>query len=133
MASPRGNHRGQSIGCRRPGRRGLGGGQRWSGLVRGLPLAANWGRLGLSGKYAKTVFVDREGTLWVATEDTVVFLPRGQTVFQETGEHVGRVLQMSQAPDGTLWLAELDDGVRPITVRGRENSQLPLVANEAPF
>ena len=103
----------------------------WAAVGGGLARleGTRWQRIGKDwaypGKSAKTVFMDREGTLWVASEDTVVFLPRGQRVFQKTGEHVGgKVQHIAQAPDGTLWMAETGSAVvRPITVPGRENSQ----------
>jgi signal transduction histidine kinase/ligand-binding sensor domain-containing protein len=104
----------------------------WAAINGGLARleGSRWRRIGedwsYPGKSAKAVFVDRDGTLWVASEDTVVFLPRGQRVFQKTGEHVGssrKVNQIAQAPDGTLWMAEFGSAVvRPITVPGRENS-----------
>jgi signal transduction histidine kinase/ligand-binding sensor domain-containing protein len=103
----------------------------WAAVNGGLARleGSRWRRIGedwaYPGKSAKAVFVDREGTLWVASEDTVVFLLRGQRVFQKTGEHVSsRVFQIAQAPDGTLWMAEQGSAVvRPITLPGRENSQ----------
>jgi signal transduction histidine kinase/ligand-binding sensor domain-containing protein len=103
----------------------------WAAANGGLARleGSRWRRIGedwaYPGKSAKAVFVDRDGTLWVASEDTVVFLPRGQRVFKKTGEHSGRkVYQIAQAPDGTLWMTERGSAVvRPITVPGRENSQ----------
>ena len=60
----------------------------WAAVNGGLAQleGSRWRRIGedwaYPGKSAKAVFVDREGTLWVASEDTVVFLLRGQRVFQ---------------------------------------------------
>jgi ligand-binding sensor domain-containing protein len=103
----------------------------WAAVNGGLARfeGSRWRRIGedwaYTGKSAKAVFVDRDGTLWVASEDTVVFLPRGQRIFQKTGERLAnRVFQIAQAPDGTLWMTEaLSAVVRPIAVPGRENSQ----------
>ena len=68
-----------------------------------------WKRIGkewnFPGNTAQTAFVDRKGTLWVATGDTIVFLPKGAKSFQPTGEHVFIVSEITEAPDGTLWLA----------------------------
>jgi signal transduction histidine kinase/ligand-binding sensor domain-containing protein len=74
------------------------------------------------GKTAQTAFVDRQGTLWVATEDTVVFLPRGEKSFHPTGEHIGAVCQMVEAPDGRVWLAETTRSVRPLRFPDRTAS-----------
>jgi signal transduction histidine kinase/ligand-binding sensor domain-containing protein len=74
-------------------------------------VGAEWN---FPGKSAQVVFVDRQGTLWVATDDTVVFLPRSTKSFQPTGEHIGVVCQMVEAPDGRIWLAETSRNVRPV-------------------
>jgi len=75
-----------------------------------------WKRAGgdwnFTARTAQTVFVDRKGTLWMATDDTVLYLPRGAKSFQPTGEHIGVVCQIAEAPDGRLWLAETTGNVR---------------------
>jgi hypothetical protein len=57
-------------------------------------------RLGLSGKSAKTVFVDREGTLWVATEDTVVFLQQSSKKPVSTSAGFFKCLKRPMGPCG---------------------------------
>jgi PAS domain S-box-containing protein len=66
------------------------------------------------GKSARTVFLDRQGILWVSSEDTLVFLPPGARRFQPTGIPVGNVTRIAQAPNGKLWMAETTRSVRPI-------------------
>jgi signal transduction histidine kinase/streptogramin lyase len=66
------------------------------------------------GKLANAVFLDREGTLWISTEETLVFLPAGAKVFQPTGIRVGQVTQIAQEANGKLWMAETTRAVRPI-------------------
>lgn len=66
------------------------------------------------GKLANTVFLDAQGTLWVSTEDTLLFLPPGARRFQPTGMRVGEVTQIAQAANGKLWMAETTRSVRPI-------------------
>ncbi len=66
------------------------------------------------GKSPNTVFLDGQGTLWVATEDTLVFLPPGARRFQPTGIRVGQVEQIAQAASGKLWMAETTRSVHPI-------------------
>jgi signal transduction histidine kinase/ligand-binding sensor domain-containing protein len=66
------------------------------------------------GKLARTIFLNRQGTLWVSTEDTLVFLPPGARKFQRTGIEVGQVTQIAQAASKKLWMAETTRSVRPI-------------------
>ena len=68
------------------------------------------------GHSAQAIFLDRQGTLWVATENTLVFLPSGAKAFQPTGINVGQVFQIGQARNGKLWMAETSRSVRPIPV-----------------
>jgi signal transduction histidine kinase/ligand-binding sensor domain-containing protein len=87
-----------------------------SGLAR---LEGNrWKEVGKDwnflGKSAGELFVDRKGTLWVATEDTIVFLPQGSRTFEPTSIHIGQVRQITQAPNGKLWMAEISRSVRPV-------------------
>jgi ligand-binding sensor domain-containing protein len=77
-------------------------------------MEGSWGGLNFPGKSAYTIFLDRQGTLWVATEDTLVFLRPGARRFLTTGIRVGQVLQIAQAPNGKLWMAETTRSVRPI-------------------
>ncbi|HEY0332561.1 MAG TPA: two-component regulator propeller domain-containing protein [Stenotrophomonas sp.] len=105
----------------------------WAATFTGLVRLRNgrWERLGPSwrvpGRQARTVFVDAAGTLWVATEQGVAFLRRGQTVFEGANAPVGRIAQFAQAPDGGLWVAETDGGVRQLPLDGRA----PLTASLA--
>jgi ligand-binding sensor domain-containing protein len=75
-----------------------------------------------TGKQANSLFVDREGALWVASEDTLLFLPRGQKSFHETGERLHFAAQLAQAPNGIMWLGELS--IRPMSVDG-EGAAVP--------
>jgi signal transduction histidine kinase/ligand-binding sensor domain-containing protein len=66
------------------------------------------------GKSADAIFLDRQGTLWVATEDTIVFLPKGPRTFHETDIRVELVDQIAEAPSGKLWIDEVSRSVRPV-------------------
>ncbi|QSQ26658.1 hypothetical protein JY651_17750 [Pyxidicoccus parkwayensis] len=81
---------------------------------------------GFPDTQATALFVDRDGTLWAAAKDSLLFLPKGSHTFRPTGVRVGWVGRMAQAPDGTLWITELDGagGVRPVV---RANGE-PLTA-----
>jgi signal transduction histidine kinase/ligand-binding sensor domain-containing protein len=96
------------------------GGTMWAATLSGL-IRLEGGRWkivgrewGYPGTLAAAVFVDRHGTLWVATENTIVFLPPGAKQFQPTGIHVGQVPQIAEAPNGKLWMAETTRSVRPL-------------------
>jgi signal transduction histidine kinase/ligand-binding sensor domain-containing protein len=92
----------------------------WAATSAGLArLEGNrWRAIGrdwdFPGKVAHTVFVDGKGTLWVATQDTIVFLPAGTGQFEQTGVRVGSVSQFDEAPNGKLWMAETTRSVRPV-------------------
>jgi PAS domain S-box-containing protein len=96
------------------------GGTIWAATENGLARLEGdrWREVGkdwsFPGKSAHTIFLDRQGTLWVATEDTLVFLPPGARGFQPTGVRVGEVIQIAQAPNGKRWMAETTRSVRPI-------------------
>ena len=63
---------------------------------------------------ARAIFLDRQGTLWIATEDTLFFLPSGAHRFEPTGIRVGQVSQIARSASGRLWMAETSRAVRPI-------------------
>ena len=98
----------------------------YSGLFR--LVDSQWRQVGQDWGYpwsrAQTVFVDRGGTLWVAGDNSIVFLPPGEKRFQETAEHVVdrpfEVNSIVQAPDGTIWMGETTRSVRPIMIRQPE-------------
>jgi len=101
----------------------------WAAIYgRGLARLedGHWKRIGADwnfpGKSAQTAFVDRQGSLWVATDHTVMFLPRGAKSFQPTGEHIGVVCQIAEAPDGGLWMAETTRNVRRLRFPDRHAS-----------
>lgn len=92
----------------------------WVGTSGGLGRfqGNRWERVGrdwsFPGRSAQALYLDQKGTLWVATEDTLVFLPAGARTFHSTSIHVGLVMQIVEAPNGKLWMAETTRSVRPI-------------------
>ena len=101
----------------------------WAATNTGLArLEGNrWHEVGngwnFPGQSASALFVDRNGTLWVATESMLLFLPEGARKFQSTSIHVGQVSQITEAPNGKLWMAETTRSVRPIPL----GSKLPPI------
>jgi signal transduction histidine kinase/ligand-binding sensor domain-containing protein len=97
-------------------------GRIWAGTETGLVLrqGTRWIPIGREWNFGpdmiRDLFVDREGTLWVATVKIIAFLRQGSKAFDLAGA-VGRgVTSFSQAKDGRVWYADVDKGgeVRPV-------------------
>jgi signal transduction histidine kinase/ligand-binding sensor domain-containing protein len=113
-------------------------GRIWAGTETGLVLrdGSRWIPIGHDWNFApeviRALFVDREGTLWVATMKIIAFLRRGSKTFELAGA-VGRgVTTLAQAKDGRVWFA--DDGsweIRPVPIAGHNSDeQYPAVVEE---
>ena len=78
---------------------------------------------GFAGE-AYTVFVDHAGTVWVGTPTTVAYLVEGGHQFKIAADHLRPfVHSFSEAPDGTLWMAEGGYGVRPVPLPGKNKGR----------
>lgn len=85
---------------------------RWEDADLGLP----------PGKHEiKRVFFDRSGNLWVNDGDRIYLRRSGQAAFSDTGSQVRHVTQFTQAPDGSVWIADGWTSLRPIS--GSSESQ----------
>jgi signal transduction histidine kinase len=97
----------------------------WAGSLQGLVRLENnrWQEIGrewnFPGTIARSLYVDRAETLWAATENSLVFLPKGATTFHATGIHFGEVAQIVEASNGKLWMAETTRSVRPVPLHTR--------------
>jgi ligand-binding sensor domain-containing protein len=85
----------------------------WAAIIGGFARleGKRWHHVRMDWNYpaksAWTIFVDRQGTLWVATGDEILFLPKGEKRFQNTGlRATGRVWAITQASDGTIWFSD---------------------------
>jgi signal transduction histidine kinase len=115
----------------------------WAGWEYGLVRLENnrWKAVGrewnFPGTAARAIYLDRAGTLWVATENTIVFLPKGARTFQPTGIHVGQVSQIIEAPNGKLWMAETTRSVRPLPLNSKlapsDETEVHVGANQILF
>lgn len=91
------------------------GGTIWAAVVGGFArLEGNRWRIvhmdwNYPAKSARALFVDSQGTLWVASGTEIMSLPQGGTKFRATGLRAGTVLAFAQAPDGTILFVD-DDG-----------------------
>ena len=80
----------------------------WAGVVGGFTRfdGSRWHTIRMDWNYpsksAWTLHVDHQGTLWVTTGSGIMFLPKGEKMFQETGVKAEAVFAFAQAPDGTM-------------------------------
>jgi ligand-binding sensor domain-containing protein len=61
------------------------------------------------------LFVDSRGTLWAGVNNTILYLKRGSRRFEPTGAFAGWSTSIAEAPDGTMWLADVMSSVRAIS------------------
>lgn len=113
-------------------------GRIWAGTETGLTFRQGnrWISVGRESNFTpemiRYLFVDRAGTLWVATVNRIVYLKRGAKRFELGGPVGTGVTTLAQAPNGRVWLA--DDGsfeVRPVPTEGHDStaSGPSIVAN----
>ncbi len=99
-------------------------GRLWAATFSGLVYLheGRWYRVEndwrVPGAQARTLFTDRDGTLWLATDAGLARLRKGAQVFETLDLAVGRISQFAQAPDGGLWIAENEGGVRQLPIDG---------------
>jgi signal transduction histidine kinase/ligand-binding sensor domain-containing protein len=92
----------------------------WAATDGGLARfdGQRWHTVGADWNYppgrADWLIVSDDGTLWVTTGETLVFLRRGAHRFEATGIPVYKDGIVAQAPDGTLWLSEHQHGTRAL-------------------
>lgn len=81
----------------------------WAGVVGGFTRfdGSHWQKVRAEWNYASrsawTLFVDKQGTLWVTTGSGIMFLPKGEQKFHDTGIKSDAVFAFAQAPDGTMF------------------------------
>jgi ligand-binding sensor domain-containing protein/anti-sigma regulatory factor (Ser/Thr protein kinase) len=69
---------------------------------------------GLDSDGLFSLFFDRDGTLWTADKGHVFKLSKGETKFSSVPIPPGVVNQFVQLPDGTLWISDAWNNVRPL-------------------
>jgi signal transduction histidine kinase/ligand-binding sensor domain-containing protein len=110
----------------------------WAGGQYGFSKfeGGRWRSIGAEMGYrapgAQALLVDHRGTLWAATDglnfrlsnhpvmrNTIVTLAPGDQTFQATGQAVGQVWMMAEAPDGEVWVADTsNDAATPMGRKG---------------
>ncbi|WP_372172616.1 two-component regulator propeller domain-containing protein [Xanthomonas axonopodis] len=95
----------------------------WAGTARGLAVreGKRWKTVGVvqgfpEGERARVLGVDRTGTLWAAGIEKLLFLPRGEQVFRDTGQRLNDAAQIAQDAAGRHWIAETARAVRPLAL-----------------
>jgi signal transduction histidine kinase/ligand-binding sensor domain-containing protein len=68
-----------------------------------------------ASSYPETVFVDHRGTLWVNTRAGLLYRHLGQSQFQTADATVSENVDITEAPDGSVWMASVRGWVRKVT------------------
>jgi signal transduction histidine kinase/ligand-binding sensor domain-containing protein len=94
-----------------------GAGNLWAGTGGGMWRfdGARWHIAGSEEKYSfgpvNRLHLDAKGTLWVQGDNSLALLKRHSSAFEDTGIHAENPM-IAEAPDGTIYEADVDSGVR---------------------
>jgi ligand-binding sensor domain-containing protein/signal transduction histidine kinase len=97
-----------------------GDGATWAATEGGLARfdGTRWQTVGADWGYptsrADWLIVSRDGTLWVTTGESLMFLRPGRHRFEPTNQAVAKYGVIAQAPNGTLWLSDHLHGTRAL-------------------
>src|SRR5579871_2111332 len=69
--------------------------------------------VGLPEEFIYGVLIARDGSIWVSIHTSVYVLHPHAKVFEATGIRAD-VPTLAQAPDGTIWLGDRNNGLRPL-------------------
>jgi signal transduction histidine kinase/ligand-binding sensor domain-containing protein len=96
-------------------------GTMWAATNHGLERleGAHWIDVGphydQASSYPETVFVDHRGTLWANTRTGLLYRPLGQSQFQTADATISENVDITEAPDGSVWMASARGWVRKVT------------------
>ena len=101
-------------------------GRLWGASTGGLIRFENgrWHKIGAEsgflGNWATAILTDHRGAMWVAGEGRISVLQPGASRFELTDEpYNGTPEQLSESPDGTVWMAEANRAVRSVQPPGQ--------------
>lgn len=94
----------------------------WVATTRGLRRfdGSQWVDVGpalhLPKTYTGMVSFDTSGTLWIAVDNSIRFLRRGESALTTTDIQLNGEIKFLEGPDGTLWLIDETQGVRALYI-----------------
>lgn len=109
----------------------------WAATYQGLARleGARWALLNstwdYAGRQARSVFADRDGQLWAASEDALLVLPRGGRRFRTVATGLGRISRIAQDAAGVIWIGESNGSVRAIAAEGKALAGSAALAHAA--
>ncbi|WP_057656920.1 sensor histidine kinase [Pseudoxanthomonas dokdonensis] len=93
-------------------------------------VGADWG---YPAKRAHALLLDSRGTLWVATGETLVYLPRGDRRFIDSGQAVGPLAVLAETGDGRLWVSDGLHGTRALPAGAGSSRRQPQATRGFPW
>ena len=92
----------------------------WAATMGGPVRFENgrWRTIGKDWNYPATradwLLLDSQGTLWVTTGETLLFLRKGSRHFESTGMEVGKFATLAIAPNDFMWISDGLHGTRAL-------------------
>lgn len=114
-------------------------GKIWAGTHNGLALfnGTGWDDIGADWNFqpnrVRTMFTDRDGTLWVSKDDAVMFLSPGANSFQELGKQTEYALGFAQSKDNRIWAANFVKSIMPINQTSGDTPKIKLQSSDLLF
>jgi signal transduction histidine kinase/ligand-binding sensor domain-containing protein len=110
----------------------------WISTTRGAAMfdGNHWRTLGeesgLKSQFTSHVMVDRNGSIWLSTMDSIWVLRPGAAKFADTGIR-GRLPQVDESPDGTLMILLPKTGLRKLEDANSNHPRVGELVIDAPI
>lgn len=80
------------------------------------------------GRLAQGVYFDKSGTLWVVTEDRVIYRPAGQSQFVDAEQLPAFAVtrNLAEAPDGSVWISEITRSAHTLLRKGERGPETEI-------